>query len=83
MTREAEVEAWLRGRKRTIHSQLLIQFLAVLAIATPLPITALVFWAAFSLDLPFVIQSIVALWAITAIVYVGMSIYIRIKQRNP
>jgi hypothetical protein len=83
MTREAEAEAWVRGRKRTIHSQLLIQFFAVLAIAAPLPITALVFWAAFGLALPLVIQSIVALWVITTIVYFGMSIYTRIKQRNP
>jgi hypothetical protein len=83
MTREAEAEALVRGRKRTIHSQLLIQFLAVLAIATPLPITALVFWAAFGLAQPIVIQSIAALWATTTIVYFGMSIYTRIKQRNP
>jgi hypothetical protein len=83
MTKEAEIEAWVRRRRRRIiHNQLLIQMSAILSIALPIPLTALVFWALFGLGSPIIIQSLVTLWVIATIIYAALSIYIKIKQRN-
>jgi hypothetical protein len=83
MTKEAEVEAWVRRRsRRIIHNQLLIQVSAILAIAIPLPLVALFFWAVFGLGSPIIIQSIITLWVIVTIIYAALSIYIKIKQRK-
>jgi len=82
MTKEAEIEAWIRGRKRIIHNQYLIQALTVLAMIVPLPLTSLVFWIVFGLGLPIVIQGIVSSWLAAAIIYVVWSAYVRIKQRS-
>jgi hypothetical protein len=68
MTGEAEVEAWVRGRKRIIHNQHLIQVLTVLAMILPLPFTAFVFWVAFGLGLPIVLQGIVSFWACSSVI---------------
>lgn len=83
MTKEAEVEAWIRRRnRRIIHNQLLIQLSAMLAIAVPFPLTALIFWATFGLGSPIIIGGIITLWVVASVVYAALSIYIRIRQRN-
>jgi hypothetical protein len=82
MTKEAEIEAWIRGRKRIIHNQYLIQALTVLAMIVPLPLTSLLFWIVFGLGLPIVIQGIVSSWLAATIIYVVWSAYVRIKQRS-
>jgi hypothetical protein len=83
MTKEAEIEAWVRRRRRRIiHNQLLIQASAILSVVIPLPLVALIFWIVFGLGSPIIIQSLVTLWVIAAIIYAALSIYIKIKQRN-
>jgi hypothetical protein len=81
MTREAEAEAWVRKPKRMIHNQSLIQVLTVLILVLPLPCTGLLFWLLFAYS-AIAVQSVVALWAVTMMVYGGMTVYVRIKQRN-
>jgi hypothetical protein len=83
MTKEAEIEAWVRRRRRRIiHNQLLIQASAILSVVIPLPLVALIFWIVFGLGSPIIIQSLVTLWVIATIIYAALSIYIKIKQRN-
>lgn len=82
MTREAEAEAWVHRSRRVVHSQFLIQVLAVLAIVTPLPLVAVTFWAVFGLASPIVIRSIFALWAAATVTYAALSMYTRIRQRE-
>jgi hypothetical protein len=82
MTKEAEIEAWIRGRKRIIHNQHLIQALTVLAMMVPLPLTSFIFWIVFGLGLPIVIQGIVLSWLAATIIYIVWSAYVRIKQRS-
>lgn len=82
MTKEAEIEAWIRGRKRVIHNQHLIQALAVLTIIVPLPLTAFVFWIVFGLGVPIVVQGIVSFWVAATIIYIALSAWIRIKHRS-
>ena len=80
MTREDEAEAWVRGKKRVVHNQLFIQVLAVLAIVTPFPLVAVMFWVVFGLASPLIIQGIVVLWAIVTIAYAGLFVYAKIRQ---
>jgi hypothetical protein len=82
MTKLAEAEAWVRRNKRMIHNQPLIQFLSVIAIIVPLPIATLIFWTAFGLASPLVIQSLIGLWAATMIIYASMAIYTRMERRK-
>lgn len=65
-----------------IHNQPLIQFLSVLAVIVPLPIATLVFWTAFGLASPLVIQSLVGSWAAAMIIYASRAIYTRIEHRK-
>lgn len=82
MTRETEAEAWVRGDRQIIHSQKLIQLLTVFAIAMPLPIMALTFWAVFGLNSPIVIQSITTTWVVSTIAYGACAVHTRMKQRR-
>jgi hypothetical protein len=82
MTKLVEAEAWVRRNKRMIQNQLFIQLLSVIAIVVPLPIAVFVFWTAFGLASPLVIQSFVGLWAAATIVYVTKTIYARIERRK-
>jgi hypothetical protein len=63
-----------------IHNQPFIQFLSVIAIIVPLPIAALVFWTAFGLASPLVIQSLIGLWAAVMIIYASVAVYARIER---
>jgi|GEM_PF-2082285 len=84
MTKEAEVEAWVRRRsRRIIHNQLLIQVLAVLAIVVPFPLAALIFWVVFGVGSPVIIQSIITLWVAVTVIYAALCVYIKIKQKKP
>ena len=83
MAREAEAEAHFRKNRQVICNQQLIQFFAVLAIAVPLPLTGIVFWAMFGLSSPLAVQSVAAFWAVAATTYFGMNLYVKIKQRKP
>jgi hypothetical protein len=65
-----------------IHNQPLIQFLSVIAIIVPLPIATLVFWTAFGLASPLVIQSLVGSWAAAMITYACIAVYSRIEHRK-
>jgi hypothetical protein len=65
-----------------IHNQPLIQFLSVIAIIVPLPIATLVFWTAFGLASPLVIQSLVGSWAAAMIIYASVAIYTRMEHRK-
>ena len=78
-----EAEAWVHRSRRMIHNQPLIQLLSVIAITVPLPIAAFVFWAAFGLASPLVIQSLIGLWAAAMIVFATMTIYTKIERRKP
>ena len=80
MTKVAEAEAWVHRSRQVIHNHLLIQLLSAIAIIMPLPIATFIFWTAFGLASPIVIQSFVALWATATIVYVTMAIYVRIEH---
>jgi hypothetical protein len=82
MTKLAEAEAWVRRNKRMIHNQPLIQFLSVIAIIVPLPIATLIFWTAFGLASPLVIQSLIGLWVAAITIYASMAIYTRIERRK-
>lgn len=82
MTRLAEAEAWVRRNRRLIHNQPLIQFLSVIAIIMPLPIAILVFWTAFGLASPLVIQSLIGAWAAAMIIYASVAVYTRIEHRK-
>lgn len=80
MTREAEAEAWIRKNRRIIHDQSLIQFFAVIALTSPIPLVTIAFWAVFGLASPVIIQGIFASWAASALIYVALAIYTRIRQ---
>jgi len=80
MTKLAEAEVWVHRSRHVIHNHLLIQLLSAIAIIMPLPTATFIFWTAFGLASPIVIQSFVALWATATIVYVTMAIYVRIEQ---
>lgn len=80
MTKLAEAEVWVHRSRQVIHNHLLIQLLSAIAIIMPLPTATFIFWTAFGLASPIVIQSFVALWATATIVYVTMAIYVRIEQ---
>jgi hypothetical protein len=82
MTREDEAEAWVRKSRRVVHNQFLIEVLAVLAIAIPLPLVMTVFWAMFGLGSPVIIQGIIVLWAATTVIYAALATYARIRQRK-
>jgi len=82
MTREAEAEAWVRRSRKALHNQFLIQILAVLAIVVPLPLVAVVFWAAFGLASPMVIQGFLVLWATATVTYAATMVYTRIRDRK-
>jgi hypothetical protein len=82
MTRLAEAEAWVRRNRRLIHNQPLIQFLSVIAIIMPLPMATLVFWAAFGLASPLVIQSLIGAWTAAIIIYASMAVYTKIEHRK-
>jgi hypothetical protein len=77
MTREAEAEAWVRGSRRTVHNQWLIEALAVLALLVPLPLGATIFWVLTS---PLMIQGIVVLWATATITYTALLVHTRMRQ---
>lgn len=80
MSREAEAEAWIRGKKRAIHNQFLIQMLAVLAMVVPIPLVGITFWAVFGLAIPAIIQSIVVLWVVAIVACAALSVYTKIRQ---
>lgn len=65
-----------------IQNQPLIQFLSVIAIIVPLPLATLVFWTAFGLASPLVIQSLVGSWAAAMIIYALVAAYTRIERRK-
>ena len=78
-----EAEAWIRGKRRMVHNQSLIQFFAILAIIIPLPDVASVFWVTFGLGCAIAIQIILGLWASVAVIYSTSVVCIRIRQRKP
>jgi hypothetical protein len=77
MTRKAEAEAWVRGSRRIVHNQWLIEALVVLAFLVPLPLGATIFWV-FTSSL--MIQCIVVLWAAATIAYAALFVHTRMRQ---
>jgi hypothetical protein len=60
---KAEAEAWARTKpKRIIHNQTLIQLLAILAVAVPLPASGVIMYVVFCVAPTVAIPSIIVLW---------------------
>jgi len=78
-----EAEAWIRKKpKRIIHNQLLIQLLMIVVVITPIPASGLVLWLVFSFYPRIVIPSIIVVWAMVSVVYVGLRLWVLKKNRK-
>jgi uncharacterized RDD family membrane protein YckC len=70
--KQAQAEAWVRKKKKTIYSENFIKFLIILAAALPIPMAAFVLWVVFYF--PFMPVIVLVVWGIASAVYVTLDI---------
>lgn len=82
MTGVAEAaDAWFRKPRRIIHNQKLIQTLLTVAFMIPMPLAAGSMWLIANSP-PILIQAVFFTWLIAALTYLGLILYVRVKNRG-
>jgi len=66
--------------RRIFQNQVLIQLLIILAVATPIPLTVVMFWLVFGVAPAIMIPSILAIQVIGSVSYVV--VWLHVKRQN-
>jgi len=76
----AQAEAWTRKKpRRIIQNQGLIVFLMCIVVTGAIPFGGVIFWLAFGVCPNIVVPSLFVLWIFSAIIYIGFSVYSKVK----
>jgi len=75
-----QAEAYVRKKpKRIIHNQALIIALMCLTVVGGAPLGVFIFWLTFGIYPSFTVPLIMILWAVSAITYMSLRIYFKVK----
>ena len=81
--KQAQAEAWVRKKpKRIVQNQMLIQLLIILSMATPIPLTGVMFGLVFSVAPAIVVPSIVVAWVVGSFSFIVMRLHVERQNKK-